>query len=237
MRKISRRSCSDNGGSWSHAILAFAYIARLFGCIGEACFEEKKASKRHEWLEEGKEWGSKSWKRTIAAEKRLDAAVARLPLKANGSLLMHTRHCFARYVVLDPCYIFWSKLGFLAGRGARSRHNFSCRKIAEHCNCGFAAPKLAGLWHLGRIAWVGYPFTHINHLVLPREHICQQRDDFILGSMLSAFLSLEFDAVYASTAVVPVVGGRIACLISKISFEQPDNGRFPKYNDDITKLI
>ncbi len=53
------------------------------------------------------------------------------------------------YVALDVCYRSWLKLGFPAGQQICACSHFPCGNIAACWQIVvFAAPKLAGVWHL-----------------------------------------------------------------------------------------
>jgi hypothetical protein len=86
-------------------VLAVADVATLFGGVGESCFLNRKVAKWYKYLKTVKSGDPKPKKQTIATEKRVAAAIARIPLKAAAHLRCLPGAASSGYVALDLYYL------------------------------------------------------------------------------------------------------------------------------------
>ncbi len=122
---------------------------------GEACLLSKKALKKITWRVLGARL--KTDKPTIATKKKSPPPLRMATWMGHHWCLQGAASPW--YIALDLCYIFWSKMDFPEGLRIHVCRGAHCINIAVHWQIvvcqWFAAPKLAGLRHLGHITGKG----------------------------------------------------------------------------------
>ncbi len=139
-------------------LLAIAKFARLRGCIGGLFFSKKKLLKGIKGLKTIRSGDLKPKKQTFATKKHFDAVIARNKLTAKGSSPMPIGRCFASICCSGSLPHILIKIRIFSAPPFPLRKNHCALTI-----CGFAAvfaaPVLAGLWHLRCIAGKGQCYS------------------------------------------------------------------------------